>query len=74
MRTPWRRSVPGVLPDCAVSLAMSITSSESCQATPSFSQAAAIRSATPSGAPENSAPNWPEVAISEPVFSVITCM
>jgi len=53
---------------------MSITSSDNCQATPICSQAAAIRSATAAGALENSAPNWPDVAISEPVFSVITCM
>ena len=53
---------------------MSITSSESCQATPICSQAAAIWSATSAGAPENSAPNRPDVAISDPVFSVITCM
>ncbi len=74
VRTPWRRSVPAVLPDCSGSLAMSITSSDSCQATPICSQAAAIRAATWPGAPENSAPNSPEVAMSEPVFSVMTCM
>ncbi len=49
VRTPWRRSVPGVLPDWAGSLAMSITSSDSCQATPSCSQATAIRSASGRG-------------------------
>jgi hypothetical protein len=53
---------------------MSITSSDSCQATPSRSQATAIRVATSAGASENRAPNCPEVAISDPVFSVITCM
>jgi hypothetical protein len=74
VRTPWRRSVPGVLPDCADSLAMSITSSESCQATPICSQAAPILADTSAGAPANMAPNLPDVAISEPVFSVITRM
>ena len=53
---------------------MSITSSESCHATPICSQAAAIRSAMSPGAPENRAPKRPDVAISDPVFSVMTCM
>ena len=74
VRTPWRRSVPGVFPDCAESLAMSITSSDSCQATPICSQAAPILAETSAGAPANMAPNLPAVAISEPVFSVITRM
>jgi hypothetical protein len=37
-------------------------------------QASAIRSVFSSDTPENIAPNRPEVAISDPVFSVTTCM
>ena len=53
---------------------MSSTSSESCQATPIRRHASEIRSAISSGSPANMAPNRPDVAISEPVFSVMTCM
>ena len=74
VRTPWRRSVPGSLPDWVDVDATSSTSSESCQATPIRMHASAIRSVISSERPENIAPNRPEVAISDPVFSVITCM
>lgn len=70
--TPSRRSVPGVLPDWSESLAMSSTSSDSWKATPKTSPNRVSRSTTDSGAPDSSAPNRAEVAISEPVLSAST--
>ena len=67
-------TVPGVLPDWADSLATSRMSSDSCQATPIAAQAGVTLAVTLSGAPENIAPNCPDVAIRDPVFSVATPM
>ena len=64
--------MPGVLPDCPVSLLTSRMSSESWKATPSASHAGSMRVTISSGAPENMAPNRPDVAISDPVFSITT--
>ena len=50
--TPSRRSVPGVLPDCPVSLTMSSRSSESWKATPIRSPNRVRISATASSAPD----------------------
>ena len=70
---PSRRSVPGVLPDCSNSEAMSKMSSDSWKATPIFSLAEVMVSTTCCGAPASSAPRCPETAISEPVLSATTC-
>ena len=72
VRTPSRRSVPGVLPDCSDSLATSRMSSDSWNATPRAWQAGVIRRTTSAGASENIAPNRLAVAISEAVLSRIT--
>jgi hypothetical protein len=73
VQMPSRRSVPGVLPDCADSDATSRMSSESWKATPIFSHAEVSVSTTEDGAPAIIAPNWPDVAIREAVLSATTC-
>ncbi len=72
MGTPSRRSVPGVLPESPVSLAMSMMSSLSWNAAPIRSPNSLSVSCTSTGAPAILAPNSAAVAISEPVLSATT--
>ena len=70
--TPSRRSVPGVLPDSSVSLAMSMTSSESWKAVPICSPNSVRTASASADTPAIFAPNRADVAISEPVLSATT--
>ena len=64
--------MPGVLPESSVSLAMSMMSSLSWNATPIRSPNSVSVSSTSAAAPGQLAPNCAEVAISEPVLSATT--
>ena len=70
--TPSLRSVPGVFPDSADSLAISITSSANWNVTPIFSPKIARASICSRGAPASIAPNCALAAIKEPVLSPTT--
>ena len=70
--TPSRRSVPGVLPESSDSLAMSMMSSLSWNATPTRSPNSVSASTVAWSARDMLAPNRADVAISDPVLSATT--
>ena len=72
VRTPSRRSVPGVLPESPVSLAMSSTSSASWNAVPMRHPNWVRTSVVGSPAPAIIAPRRAETAISAPVLPATT--
>ena len=70
--TPSRRSVPGVFPESPLTELMSMMSSDTWKAVPMMSPSLDNRSTSSVVASAAIAPNRPDAAISDPVFSHTT--